>query len=142
MTAALLDTDVLFATASARDEYDDRAREIVRGIDHGELPDAIVTNYVVGETLNLSGEKLSPDAANGMLDRLVEERHFEIDHAPKAEFNAAQAVFRQHPELSFIDATIVAYMDRNGIEYLYSFDDDFDVVPGLTRLDTVDNPLD
>ena len=141
MAVALLDTNVLFASASSRDEYHDRAREIVRGIDHGDLPEAIVTNYVVAETLNLSGEKLDADAANQMLDRLIEGAHFEIVHAPKADFNAAQALFRRYGELSFVDSTIAAYMDREDVEYLYSFDDDFDAVTDFTRLETSDNPF-
>jgi len=141
MAVAFLDTNVLFASASSRDEYHDRAREIVRGIDHGDLPEAIVTNYVVAETLNLSGEKLGADAANQMLDRLLEGAHFEIVHAPKADFNAAQALFRRYGELSFVDSTIAAYMQREGIEYLYSFDDDFDVIEDITRLKTADNPF-
>ena len=142
MAVALLDTNVLFASASAHDEYHGRSREIIRGIDHGVLPDAIITNYVVAETLNLSGEKLGADAANQMLDRLIGGAHFQIGHAPKTDFTAAQALFRRHTELTFVDATIAAYLDREDIEYLYSFDDDFDVVDGLTRLDTVTNPFD
>lgn len=141
MSVALLDTNVFFASASARDDYHDRGREIVRGIDHGELPEAIITNYVVAETLNLTGEKLSPDAANEMLDRLIEGAHFEVIHAPKADFTAAQALFRRYEELSFVDATIAAYMHREEIEYLYSFDDDFDAVEGITRLDSAENPF-
>jgi predicted nucleic acid-binding protein len=141
MPIALLDTNVLFASASARDDYHDRAQEIVRGIDHGELPDAVVTNYVLTETLNLTGEKLGPGAANEMLDRLIEGTHFEIDHAPKADFNAAQALFRRYEELSFVDSTIAAYMQRKDINYLYSFDDDFDALDGVTRMDTADNPF-
>jgi predicted nucleic acid-binding protein len=141
MAVALLDTNVLFASASARDEYHDLAREIVREIDHGELPKAIVTNYVVAETLNLSGEKLGAEAANQMLNRLIEGAHFEIVHAPKADFNAAQPLFRRHGELSFVDSTIAAYMDREDIEYLYSFDEDFDAVTGLHRLETAENPF-
>jgi len=142
MAVALLDTNVLFASASARDEYHDRAREIIRGIDHGTLPDAIITNYVVAETLNLAGERLGADAANQVLDRLIKGAHFQIDHAPKTDFTAAQALFRRHTELTFVDATIAAYLDREDIEYLYSFDDDFDAVDGLTRLDTATNPFD
>jgi len=76
-----------------------------------------------------------------MLDRLIEGAHFEIVHAPKADFNAAQALFRRYGELSFVDSTIAAYMDREDIEYLYSFDDDFDAVTDLTRLETADNPF-
>jgi len=141
MSVALLDTNVLFASASARDDYHERAQEIVRGIDHGDLPDVMVTNYVVAETLNLTGEKLGPDAANEMLDRLSKGAHFEIDHAPKADFNASQGLFRRYGEISFVDSTIAAYMEREGIEYLYSFDDDLDALDGVTRLDTADNPF-
>jgi hypothetical protein len=38
---ALLDTNVLFTSASACDDYHNRAQEIVRGIDYGDLPDVI-----------------------------------------------------------------------------------------------------
>jgi predicted nucleic acid-binding protein len=141
MAVALLDTNVLFGSASARDEYHQPAREIVRGIDHGDLPDVIVTNYVVAETLNLARERLGPVPANELLDRLIEGAHFEIVHPPQADFNAAQAIFRRYPDLSFVDASIVAYMNRDDIDYLYSFDDGFDGVDGLMRLDTPDNPF-
>ena len=32
-------------------------------------------------------------------------------------------------------------MEREGIEYLYSFDDDFDSLDAVTRLNTADNPF-
>lgn len=91
--------------------------------------------------MNLAREKLGSRAANGLLDRLIEGEHFEIVHAPKVDFTAAQALFRRHDELSFVDATIAAYMERDGREYRYSFDSDFDAVSGLTRLETVTNPF-
>ena len=141
MPVALLDTNVLFASGSARDEYHDTAREIVQAVDHGTLPGGIVTNYVLAETLNLTRERLGPDTATGMLDRLIEGAHFEVTHAPQSDFNAAQAIFRRYPELSFVDATIAAYMDREGIEYLYSFDEDFEAVENLSRLETADDPF-
>ena len=127
-------------SASAYDEYHEPAREIVRTIDHGDLPKAVVTNYVVSETLNLTGERLGADVANGILDRLIEGTHFEIVHAPRTDFDAAQALFRQYSGLSFVDATIAAYMEREEIDYLYSFDGDFDAVETIRRLETADNP--
>jgi predicted nucleic acid-binding protein len=36
----------------------------------------------------------------------------------------------------------VAAMQREDIEYLYSFDDGFDSVSEITRLTTPDNPFD
>jgi predicted nucleic acid-binding protein len=47
MPVALLDTNVLFASASARDDYHNRAQQIVRGIDHSDLPDVMMTNSVM-----------------------------------------------------------------------------------------------
>jgi hypothetical protein len=73
----LIDTNVLFATASARDTYHDTAREIIHDIDHGTLPEPIVTDYVVAETLNCTGVKLGPSAGTQLLDRLVQGTHFE-----------------------------------------------------------------
>jgi hypothetical protein len=138
---ALVDTNVLFAAASARDAYHEPARDIVSGIDHGALPEALVTNYVVAETLNLTREKLGSETANELLDRLVEGAHFEMVHAAQTDFTAAQGVFRKYPELSFVDATLVTYADREDIDYCYSFDDDFDAVSSLRRLDTAENPI-
>jgi predicted nucleic acid-binding protein len=140
MAVALLDTNVLFASASARDEYHDRAREIVAGIDHGDLPDTVVTNYVVAETLNLCRERLGPDLSDELLDRLVEGSHFELVHTPRADFTEGQRLFRQYSRLSFVDATLVAYADRNDVEFLYSFDDDFDGVDEITRMSAAENP--
>jgi len=141
MAVALIDTNVLFASASARDAYHDRASEIVRGIDHGELPDGIVTNYVVAETLNVATTKLGSDAATQLLDRLIAGARFELTHVAQADFNAAQPIFRQYDQLSFVDSILVAYMQRVGIEYIYSFDDDFDAVSDITRLATATNPF-
>lgn len=141
MAVALLDTNVLFASASARDEYHDRGLEIVRGVDHGDLPETVVTNYVVAEVLNLTAEKLGSETGTEMLNRLIEGAHFDVVHAPQSDFNAAQSLFRQYPGLSFVDATLVAYMQRENIEYVYSFDDDFDEIDSITRLETADNPF-
>lgn len=137
---AVLDTNVLFASASARDAYHDAARDIVAGIDHGDLPTAIITNYVLAETLNLTREKLGPQAANAMLDRLVEGAHFEIVHTPRTDCTAARELFREYDGLSFVDATIVAYLERTEVEYCYSFDDDFDAVESVSRLESAVNP--
>lgn len=52
MSVALVDANVLFAFRSARDQYHDRASEIVRAMDRGELPKGQVTNYTLPEILN------------------------------------------------------------------------------------------
>ena len=137
---ALLDTNVLFAAASARDRYHDRASAIVSGIDGSELPPALITDYVVAKTMNLTRERLGSGVATDLLDRLTEGAQFEVVHTAQADFTAAKALFRTYSGLSFVDATLAAYADRQRVEICYSFDDDLDVVPELTRLDTATDP--
>ncbi|CCQ32756.1 PilT domain protein [Halorhabdus tiamatea SARL4B] len=62
-------------------------------------------------------------------------------HAAQKDFTNAIKLFETHTGLSFGDATIAAYMHRAGIEYLYSFDDDFDAIEHITRLETADDPF-
>jgi predicted nucleic acid-binding protein len=141
MAVALVDTNVLFAAASARDTYHDRASNIIHGVDHGELPTAIITNYVVAETLNIATTKLGPEQATDLLDRLIAGSRFELTHVAQTDFNDAQPIFRQYDGLSFVDSILVAHMQRADIEYLYSFDDDFDAINDVTRLASATNPF-
>jgi len=76
------------------------------------------------------------------LDAIQASVDLEVDGTTKTDFDAGRSLFRQYDEgLSFTDAIIVAYMRRTGIDYLYSFDDDFDAVGEITRLETPTNPF-
>ncbi|MFP8953854.1 type II toxin-antitoxin system VapC family toxin [Natrialbaceae archaeon A-arb3/5] len=141
MAVALVDTAVLIGMADADDQHHDVAMEIVRGMDHGELPTGRVTNYVVLETLNWIHNRHRHEKARETYDRLNASAGFEIHHAARKDFMRATELFETYDGLSFGDASIAAYMEREGVEYVYSFDDDFDAVDGITRLETPDNPF-
>lgn len=142
MAGALVDSSVLIGAASARDQHHDEAKSIVHEFDSGALPTGYVTNYVLTETLNFVHERIGHDNATGLLDRLVESAGFELVNASQTDFDAGRSLFRQYDGLAFGDATIVAYMQREEIQHLYSFDNDFDVVSDLTRLTTAADPFD
>lgn len=120
--------------------YHDRATEIVHAADSGDLPTVRVTNYVLLETLNWIHERQRHDIAVDLRDRLAESAGFELVHAAQKDFHRAVELFETYDELAFGDATIAAYMERTDVEYLYSFDDVFDAVEGIARLETADNP--
>jgi predicted nucleic acid-binding protein len=115
--------------------------EIVREMDHGNLPTGQVTNYIVLETLNWIHNRKRHGKAEETYERLNQSAGFEILHAAQKDFNSAVKLFKTYDGLSFGDATLVAYMQRENIEYLYAFDDDFDAIEGITRLGTPDNPF-
>jgi predicted nucleic acid-binding protein len=141
MAVVVVDKNVLVGMADADDEHHDVAMEIVREMDHGDLPAGRVTNYIVLETLNWIHNRKRHEKAVETYERLNQSAGFEVLHAAQKDFPRAVDLFQTYDGLSFGDATIAAYMEREDIEYLYSFDDDFDVIESITRLETADNPF-
>jgi len=142
MPVALIDSNILIdykdTSPGSRHEL---AAGIVQAIDRGDLPTARVTNYVLLESLNWIHERQRHDIAVDLRNRLSNSAGFELVHSAQTDFHRAVELFETYGGLSFGDATIVAYMERVNIEYLYSFDDDFDVIDSITRLKTPDNPF-
>ena len=140
MPRALVDTSVLFAAAYRRDSAHEDALPILQGIDTAELPEAVILDYVLAETLNGLTTHAGHDAAIDFLDRAEENTRFHIDSMTGDAFATGKALFRQYERFSFVDACIVAYMQTEGLGYLYAFDDDFDAATDVYRLDTATNP--
>jgi predicted nucleic acid-binding protein len=129
-----VDTNVLVGRTLRRDQYHEDATEIVGIMDRGKVPVAHVNSYVVAETMNLVGGRAGKEVAVELYDTLVESAGFELRYATKKDFQEADAIHRKYDSLSFVDSVTVAYMLREEIEYLYSFDDDFDSLESITRL--------
>ena len=140
MPRALIDTTVLFAAAYRRDGAHDDALPILQGVGNGDLPEAVILDYVLAETLNGLTTHAGHDSATDFLDRVEENTCFHIDSSTADGFATAKALFRQYKQFSFVDACIVAYMQTEGLGYLYTFDDDFDAAEDVYRLDTATNP--
>lgn len=140
MPRALIDTTVLFAAAYRRDSAHEAAIPILQGIDTAALPEAVILDYILAETLNGLTTHAGHEAAKDFLDRVEENTRFHIDSLTTDEFATAKALFRQYERFSFVDACLVAYMQAEGLGYLYAFDDDFDAVEDIYRLDTASNP--
>ena len=142
MAIAVVDSNVLIdykdTSPGSRNE---RAAGIVHAIDRGDLPTARVTNYVLLESLNWIHERQRHDIAVDLRNRLSDSAGFELVHSAQKDFHRAAELFDAYKRLAFGDATIAAYMERENIEYLYSFDDDFDALENVTRLATADNPF-
>lgn len=142
MAVVVIDSNILidYKDTSA-DSRHKRAEEIIYATDSGDLPTARVTNYVLLESLNWIHERQHHDIAVDLRNRLSNSAGFELVHTAQKDFHRAVELFETYEGLSFGDATIAAYMEREGIEFLYSFDDDFDALEEITRLETPDNPF-
>lgn len=141
MQRVVVDANVIIAARLARDQDHDRGRALATAFDSGELPTAIVLSDVLQEVINYLQARSSAGTAVETLDALIESRGFELVHTPKTDFNAGRSLFRKYDPFSLTDAIIAASMQRQGIEYLYSFDEGFDAVESISRLTTVDSPF-
>lgn len=141
MSAVVVDSNVLIGYRLARDQHNDAATRIVRQFDSGELPKALLTDYCLAETLNIVGGRAGHEVGVDTLDAIIESRGIDIVQTTRGDFSTGQAIYRNHDGLSFVDAITVAFLRREELGYLYSFDDDFDAVEDVTRLETPSNPF-
>lgn len=141
MARVVIDSNVLLAARLERDSNHERAMPITDAVDHGTLPSVVVLTDVLSETLNYLNERVGHTVAVRTLDALVESSGYEIVRSTKGDFDAGRSLFRTYDGLSLIDGMIAAYMHRTDCTYLYSFDDDFDAVGDITRLETADDPF-
>ena len=132
---------VLIAARLSRDQNHERGTAIVDAIDLGQLPTAHVYSDVLEEICNYLQARAGHESATTTLDALVESSGFVLTQTAKSDFDAGRSLFRRYDSLSVTDAIIVAAMQREEIDSLYSFDDGFDSVPDLTRLTTPENPF-
>jgi predicted nucleic acid-binding protein len=141
MARVVVDANVLIAARLSRDQNHDRGAAIAGAFDQGELPTAYLPSDVLEEVINYLQARSRPAVATETLDALVESSGFELVYTPKADFDTGRSLFRRYEPLSLTDAIITATMQRTDTDYLYSFDDGFDTVSGITRLTTPENPF-
>jgi predicted nucleic acid-binding protein len=141
MQEAIVDSNVVFGARMKRDQYHEQAKPLVEAMDEGNLPQGIVTNYGLPEILNPIQKKAGDVPAKETLQFLTESGGFRIRHLAQADFTRGRALYKRTEEVEITDTITVAYMQRQGLEYIYSFDDDFDEFDDITRLNSDENPF-
>jgi len=140
MQHALVDTSVLFGAAYRRDARHADGLEILQGIDQGALPEGVILEYVLAETLNGLSVHAGHEASVDFLERIETNSRFRVEPVSADAFASAKEQFKRHAGYSFVDALVVAHARTSGVEYLYAFDDDFDRSDSVHRLDVPANP--
>jgi len=142
MPEVLIDANVIIAARNANAGDHDRAWPIYAGVDGGELPRARVTNLTVPEVLHPIQKRARKEIATETLDILQRSRGFRFVHLPQSVYSEGERIFRQYDNPEWTDALLAAYMRSEELEYIYTFDDDFEEVDEITRLNSAVNPFD
>jgi predicted nucleic acid-binding protein len=141
MATAVVDSNVILAHRLERDQHHEQGKAIVDAIDAGGLPTGQLTEVQVTEVLNPIQRLAGHDRAVETLTLLETAPGIEMETLVAADETRARELFRRHASPEFSDALIGAYMERTEVEYIYSFDDDFDEFEHVTRLNTATNPF-
>ncbi|GAA0296913.1 type II toxin-antitoxin system VapC family toxin [Halarchaeum salinum] len=140
MVRAVVDANVIFADRNSRDEDHDQAAAIMDAVDRGDLPTIHLTTHNMMEALASIQKRSEWARAVETLQYLEGSPHIEIVHTSDADQTDGRLIFAREQNVEPPDAVTVAYLNRTGIEYIYSFDDDFDRFPSFARLNTAVNP--
>ncbi|OGE14631.1 hypothetical protein A3F00_00450 [Candidatus Daviesbacteria bacterium RIFCSPHIGHO2_12_FULL_37_11] len=98
--------------------------------------EAITTEAVIVKVINiLSGDKfeLSPEEIRGKMTPILALEGLRLRH--KRRILLALDIWVKYKVLDFTDALVVAYMKRDEINEIYSYDKDFDQLPQIKRIE-------
>lgn len=140
MATVAVDSNVIVGARLRRDQWHRPGTEIVRGVDAGDLPAGHLNHFGLAEVLTTIEKRGGDQPAIDTLDFLTESRGFELVHVSTEDINRGLAIYRREDDIEAVDCFTVAYMQRVGLDYIYSFDDDFDRFEAITRLDTAADP--
>lgn len=139
-----LDSVVLIGAFLENDSNHETAKPIVDGIDLGHLPKGVINEYIyaeIGNYLNKSN-RVSLDEIRDIFTRLHNSKNIRIYHSNQDHFDKARNdIYFEYNSLSMVDSISVAFMNDKKIEYIYTLDDGFDRVNGISKLEDAINPF-
>lgn len=131
-----LDTNILLRHFTGDDfEKAEACKALLLRIEHGqetvETSDLAIAEVVyILQSPRQYG--LSRQRIRSLLEPLLRLRGLRLPH--KSLYTRVFDLYCQQ-KMSFVDAYNAAYMESRGLNYIYSYDTDFDRVQGMTRLE-------
>lgn len=118
-----VDSSVWFSATVARDRQNARAKDVL-----GRSPAHVTTDHVIIETWLLLNSRYDRHAAESFWGG-IRKGGVQVEFATAADFAAAWRIGEIFPDQDFsiVDRTSFAVMERLGLNYAASFDDDFAV---------------
>ena len=130
-----IDSVVWIGAKLKRDQWHKKSVPIIRKFLDKEIESVYLTDYIVLETVNFILRKGGFDAALETLNLFNNHEKIEIVNIDEITFARASMIFKDHPGLSITDASTVAAMEDLGIPQIYTFDEGFDRIEWIERLE-------
>ncbi len=132
-----LDTNIIIRYLTRDDEAKaaacfDLFERVSRGEEEVTTCEAIITEVVYALS-SRAHYGLPPDEIRARLAPVLAMRGLRLPN--KQLYLRALDLYAAYPSLDFEDLLLAAYMERDGIQELYSYDRDFDRISGVRRVE-------
>ena len=116
------------------DEHHARALELIKqSLDEKEK--FLITDHVLDEAVTFINAKAGKNKAFEQGEKLLKSSDVTIEYCSPPRSQAAMRLLGKIDGLSFCDALSAVVMRELGIKRIYSFDSDFDNIPGIERIE-------
>ena len=137
MTPPFLDTNIFLRHLLADEPtHSPAARRLLAAVEQGQLA-AWTSAQVVAEVVFVLGNRKTYNKSREFIrDTLLPLLELPgLKLANKRLYRRVFALYAAWPKLSYVDAYHAALVEQQSPPELYSFDNDFDAIPTVTRLD-------
>lgn len=145
MTDIVVDSNILVAAFDGSDVWHQRASSLIDECEKKNLG-IIHTDCVLNETIsvlcrrfqNKQKTALLPEVLDNILSRIPPSAIVWTSGLAELWFSDILELIKAHSgTIGFNDALIAQFMKTNSVEYLLSFDTDFDSIPWIKRISKV-----
>jgi len=136
---SFVDSTVFIAAVFLKEKHHKEGKSIISFVEEGALGTFIITDYILDEVVTFVRKRKSAVASIEVLEAMVYSPHLKLVKVENRHFEVGLQLFRTYERLSFTDAVSVAVMRDLNIDVIYSFDSDFDGIPGIVRLTNIES---
>ncbi len=123
---------VWIALKYQRDKYHRQARKLFPELI--KTKKLFVSDYIIIETYAFLLRKVSSEVAIETLEMFKNSNQIQIINNDFSTFENTYQILKKYKSLSYTDANIVYLMRKNKINEVYSYNDGFDGINGITRV--------
>ena len=138
---SFVDSTVFIAAVFLKEKHHKEGKAIISFVEGGAFGTFIITDYILDEVVTFVRKRKSAVASIEVLEAMVYSPHLKLVKVENRHFEAGLQLFRTYERLSFTDAVSVAVMRDLNIDVIYSFDGDFDGIPGIVRLTNIESHI-
>ena len=129
-----IDSGVWIAYFNRRDSFHQVALSIIPFVLEQKNTIVYISDYVIDEVVTYIRKKIGPKESIEAAVALLDSNLITVLYNDSQNVMATYHIFSMFPRLSFTDANNIAWMRKEQIPIIFSFDSGFDGIPHITRL--------